>query len=349
LQESSKGSGDRNGVFNVDLLIERLEKYKSGVKETDVQLQRQKNLLPKEVEDVVAAARFRQEIERGGLDLSVGKRMFDTSSDTPRSPISSSADSNFGNSPDWAEGAGTRGADDTNNSAKFPTRSSSIATFLNRARPSSSRQTHALLSQTENLSGTVVAGQVKTHQRSITIGDPRHSISSTIVSTFGTFDDPGKVAYTSGHTGEFKPASHNPLLMGSPKEDQIRRELEALAIKEGANLLEQSKHDSGWRTPVVQVIELETEDGDEYSNGRTAPVKSNRQREPIQRAATGGDDFVWRTNDNGRSRLWRPFGIFRSFRKRTTADELIDMYMSDDQLKEFRISKHKVKMFKGFR
>jgi len=337
----------------VDLLIEQLEEYKSGVKETDAPLQRQMNLSHKEVAAVAAAARFRPEIERGGLDLtpsaSVDKQMFDTSSDTPRSPIPSSADSkNFGTSPDWVGRPKTRGADDTNNSIKFPTRSSSIGSFLKMARPWPPVHTHAVLSQTENLSGTVVSGQVKIHKRSVTVGNPRHSISSTIVSTLETFEDPDKAVYTSGHTGDFKLVSHSPLLMGSPKEDQIRRELEALAIKEGATPLEQSKHDSGWRTPVVHVIELETEDGEEYSNGRTAPGKSDRQMESMQRAATD-EDFVWRTNDSGKSRLWRTFGIFRSFRKRTTADELIDMYMSDDQLKEFRIPKHKWKMFKGFR
>ncbi|KIW20896.1 hypothetical protein PV08_01475 [Exophiala spinifera] len=107
-----------------------------------------------------------------------------------------------------------------------------------------------------------------------------------------------------------------PILMCSPYEDQLRRELEIQVLHEGPEALE-SKYKLGGPLTLNVVDDYDDDGNDQGEVGGQTPEKTTMSTWALPK-------------DNGRLQLKRSETILGIFRKRSPLEKFIDMYLEED-------------------
>lgn len=108
-----------------------------------------------------------------------------------------------------------------------------------------------------------------------------------------------------------------PLTMGDPREDQVRRELEAMSIHAGAEGLENRYKNR--RPPMLNLLQSDDEDDDE--DLKLVPKSAGL---PQTTLLDVNDDH------SARPRSRRRKSVFSIFQRRSPVEKLIDMYFDDE-------------------
>lgn len=175
--------------------------------------------------------------------------------------------------------------------------------------------------------------QVKSHSRSLTVpSEARVSLVSTLVSTPVHLQFPPDSPATLVAMDDGVSSNKEVLAMvGSPDEDQMRRELEILAVPKGPSLLDSIKHNR-IRTVLPPVRNQE-------HGGRGNLFQSHDIAQGIDQ--NDPESPVGADAKSNRSIFKRKFSLFRRSNRKSETDNIIELYMNDEQLEDLRALKER--------
>ncbi|KAK5092377.1 hypothetical protein LTR70_003936 [Exophiala xenobiotica] len=309
--------------LDIEILTHKLQLYQLELEEAELRLKHRRKMQDKQAADVAAAARFRNELDKSQRaevqveTASKGSHARSTSLQT----ISTNAPPR----------------------ASLPPRTTSMRVRSKRPQPLHLSSVPVMPQQVQSAALPIRRSKesdfggddMKRHWRRTTIAAGRNTSSRIILVSS---PDMPPVPSLSASLSSVSPTTESPMTP-QPTEDQIRRELETFALKEGAAsvLSRRSSVISRRHMPAAFVP------GDE---DRLVPelAKSSRMVE----APTAWIDLGYDGESEPPSTptLGRKKSFFKRFEKKNDVDALLDLYMTDEQLIEERQLKSKAMKLK---
>lgn len=321
---------DENGL-DLEILTHKLQLYQLEMEEAELRLKQRKSLLDKQAADVAAAARFRSEV--------------DTFSNIALDRVSTRSPTE----PERSRSTSLNGSLTTRSSVT--SRSTSVSKRMdrqNRPQPIQISQASLQFQQGSSipvpaqrpLPGSMDLKEAKRHRRTTTISAGRNVHSTVImVSSPGRLTEydysiPPVPQLSSSASATASPTTLSPLtplpLTPTPTEDQLRRELETFALEQGPNIHMSRRSSVASRRKMPAAFVPKAED---------IVIPKLPQSESLTALVDATDPLVEHSQDG--QTLNRKKSFFGRFEKRNEVDDLLDLYMTDQQLTEEKEQKRK--------
>lgn len=350
---------DDHGL-DLSILTHKLQLYQLELEEAQLRRKHNRIAQDKHAAEVAAAARFRDELEKGPRSPLFAKMEEEIDSQSRSIIIRKSQGSEPRSRSSSVYSSGARGPRSRSTSIRKSEDDSKEKSLpsLPPAVPSKSFRTKrpqplllpddsvapqeirsAALPAQRIRESTMDMAQMKKHWRRTTISAGRHSkivlLSSDGEPEYCEFDIPPVPQLSSSTSTIPSPPSMSPMtpiLSTGPTEDQIRRELETFALEEGPNIQmsQRSSVSSRRRMPVAFVPDPE----DRLPQKSTSPPPPPRIPSAFVQLPTIA---VQKSPEN--SNLGRTKSFFSKFERKVDVDSLLDLYMTDEQLNEAKEQK----------
>lgn len=341
-----------NDGFDLDLLLHKLEGYKTRVEGMEAQFTQQRSFSSKEAADVAAAARFKLELEllrHAGAFPSVENVEKESIETAPKEgEYLGSNIKKEEEQPQWPirESVEVRQSVLERRKIARPLQLQHLKLKPAAALPPPQVQSALLPPRTSSRFSPIVErlhGMSQSplpdessyfHRRMTISGDQQSSQIGEHQSTTGSFVEiyspplPSLASPASDVTWTSSPPPPaTPLTLCPPNEDQLRRELEFLAMYDGVETLEQRYKQR--RPPKILLPEVDDDDDDAISMMEDEATVTKSQYPPRTDSRVRSKVDV--KSENGQLR--RKKSILTFFQRKSPVDELIEMYMDDPEPK----------------
>lgn len=354
--------------LDLSILTHKLQLYQLDLEEAALRRKHNRTVLDKHAAEVAAAARFRDELEKGQHSPLLAKMEEEIDSQSrsiitrksqasePRSRSSSVYSSNARVTRSRSESL--RQSEDgrpTNGLAPLAATTTPRSFRTKRPQPlllaedpvAPQEIRSAALPTPRTRESTMNVAQMKKHWRRTTISAGRQSASQIILLSsdgkpeYCDFDVPPLPRLSASVSTISSPPTMSPMtpLPNGPTEDQIRRELETFALEEGPNIQmsRRSSVSSRKRMPVAFVPD--PEDRMLPKSLPPPPPPPPPPKIPSAFFELADTSVAASASTESFPTLGRTKSFFSRFERKTDVDSVLDLYMTDDQLNEVKAQK----------